>query len=134
MVNWEDTSVPEPMSFANVERVDAECVGLLLKHTHEVIDLTFSPDGKFLASVAQDGKILIWELEFSDQEDPKTGEVTTAVVLPMRHLLRRWKPMASHRLLGHAGNQDAPNTPVYRWRPDLHGVVAGQSRTSQRRW
>ncbi|RLN37276.1 hypothetical protein BBJ28_00010306 [Nothophytophthora sp. Chile5] len=56
-----DLQVPPPKL---TENVTGECTEILLKHTDDVWELAFSPDGKFLASASRDGSIVLWQLEF----------------------------------------------------------------------
>ncbi|RLN57393.1 hypothetical protein BBJ28_00002695 [Nothophytophthora sp. Chile5] len=58
---------------AVVMRLRCCCTEILLKHTDDVWELAFSPDGKLLASASRDGSIVLWQLDF-DAESLSYGQ------------------------------------------------------------
>ncbi|RLN50155.1 hypothetical protein BBJ29_005268 [Phytophthora kernoviae] len=65
---------PQPMLTG---QVTGECMEVLEKHTGDVWELAFSPDGKILASASSDGSVVLWELEFDT--DPHYSNPSTEV-------------------------------------------------------
>ncbi|KAF4321737.1 hypothetical protein JM18_003629, partial [Phytophthora kernoviae] len=63
---------PQPMLTG---QVTGECMEVLEKHTGDVWELAFSPDGKILASASSDGSVVLWELEFDT--DPLYSNLST---------------------------------------------------------
>jgi WD40 repeat protein len=41
-----------------------ECTDILMQHKGDVWELAFSPNGRFMASAARDGTVIVWELTF----------------------------------------------------------------------
>ncbi|GLD93339.1 hypothetical protein PINS_up001931 [Pythium insidiosum] len=68
VVCWDNCDHVVPRSLKNASRVSARCMALLLKHSQDVMDLQFSPEGNYLASVSRDGDIVIWETVVESNE------------------------------------------------------------------
>lgn len=56
------------------------CLLLLREDSHEVLELEFSPDGQYLASVARDAHVVIWKIDVKEVRDNAKGRLQVDMV------------------------------------------------------
>ncbi|TMW55904.1 hypothetical protein Poli38472_008552 [Pythium oligandrum] len=88
MIRWEENERPEHSPLGFTQQLSLECIGVLLKHNQEVHQLEFSPDGRYLASVSQDAKIIIWSVDVLESEDAKSGTKKIELKSKVLHVLK----------------------------------------------
>ncbi len=72
------------------DRISKQVVGKLTGHFSAPIELAFSPDGSYLASIDRDGVLIVWEIArqvVAGQVRPETGVVRGLVVRPDGNLM-----------------------------------------------
>ncbi|OWZ08019.1 hypothetical protein PHMEG_00019501 [Phytophthora megakarya] len=92
--------------------VEGDCLRVLTRHTNDVWELAFSPDGVILASASSDGSVVLWEVKLKDPFS-QTPQVRVCVV------------EALHVLQSVEGPADC-----LAWSPDSRFLLSSGSRSS----